>query len=88
MAVTDDPTQADQLSLTILPHPEVAARQRRGDAVWLPGDRLLLTVADDDGEVIGQAYAEVKGVVLEPIEDKDLGHLGTRRVHRAKLVDG
>lgn len=51
------------------------------------GDRLLISVADDDGTVFARAYAEVGSVELSPIEIKDIGIVGTERVHKAKLTD-
>lgn len=97
-------TTQRQLSMDILPHPEVQRREAKGDHVWLQGeleaklavpvgedlnagDRLIVTVAGDDGEILARHYLEVGRVYLEPIEDRDLGVIGTRRVHNAKLVD-
>jgi hypothetical protein len=51
------------------------------------GDRLMVTVADDDGTVLSRAYAEIKAVQLAPIDLKDVGIIGTERVHKAKLTD-
>jgi hypothetical protein len=51
------------------------------------GDRLMVTVADGDGTVLARAYAEVKSVELAPLEIKDIGIVGTERVHKAKLTD-
>jgi hypothetical protein len=93
-----------QLSLNILPHPHVRAKEQAGDFVFLEGslvlkvdvpvrqdlnhgDRLLVTVADEDGTVMSRAYAEVKAVTLAPIELKDVGIVGTERVHKAKQTD-
>lgn len=52
-----------------------------------PGDRLHVTVAGDDGTVLGSMYAEVASVAFVPIREKDLGVIGTTRVHKAKRAD-
>lgn len=51
------------------------------------GERLLVTVADEDGQVITRGYFEVGDIGLVPIRDKDLGVIGTMRTHKAKRVE-
>lgn len=93
-----------QLTLNVLPHPDVTRRQTDGDATFLegelkltgalpvprdlnPGARLLVTIADEDGEIITRGYYEVGGVGLVPIVDAKLGVIGTMRTHKAKRTD-
>jgi hypothetical protein len=51
------------------------------------GDRLLVTIAGDDGEIIGRRYLEVGRVTFEPIVERNLGVIGTTRVHKATQVE-
>lgn len=53
-----------------------------------PGERLLVQVVDEDGQIITRSYAEVVGPAFEPIVEKHAGVIGTNRAHKAKLVDG
>lgn len=53
------------------------------------GDRLVITIADEDGEALASSHATIKAPpTFEPIESKDLGLLGYTRVHKFKLEDG
>jgi hypothetical protein len=51
------------------------------------GDKLLVTLAGEDGELLDRAYLEVRRIRFDPIEDKTLGVIGTTRVHLAKQAD-
>jgi hypothetical protein len=92
-------TATRQLTLDVHPHTEAARREHHYIAGNLriagdysvphdlhAGDELTVTVANADGQVIAQALARVGAVTLTPIEDKDLGVIGTERVHKAKVV--
>lgn len=52
-----------------------------------PGERMLVQVMNEDGEVIARSYAEIVGPAFEPIVEKHAGVIGTNRAHKAKLVD-
>lgn len=55
-----------------------------------PGAGFVVTIAGADGEVLGHARAELAGkgaVRFDTIEDKDLGIIGTTRVHKATQVE-
>jgi hypothetical protein len=90
-----------QLTLDVLPHPSAARRgdgayiagtlKLTGDFRVLQdlnaGDSLIVVVQNADGEVLSHHQAEVGPVTLKPIEDKDLGIIGTERIHKAKVTD-
>lgn len=94
-------TTERQLTLDILPHPSAAHRgddaliagtlkvsgELRVDRDLNAGDELIVLVQSADGEVLSQHQAVVGPVTLSPIEDKDLGIIGTERIHRAKVTD-
>lgn len=96
-----DSTTARQLTLDVVPHPELVQLGRDGIVVGTlkiageyrldrdlrAGDELTVTIADADGEVIAHGLARVGPVTLSPIEEKDAGVIGTERAHRAKVVD-
>lgn len=50
-----------------------------------PGDRLTVTVADADGEIVATGEAEIAAVAFTPIKiEGDV--VGTTRVHKAKTT--
>lgn len=73
-----------------LPHGGMLVASCSIDAVEIdrdlhPGDRITVTVASADGEVIGQAEQEVGGVGFKALKiDKSV--VGLERVHKAKVV--
>lgn len=90
-----------QLSLEVRRHPSLEARGSAAGILvgvvklsgGLPvdrdlnaGDVLTVTVANQDGEVVGSGVYEVRGVALDPIVDGRAGVIGTERVHRARAV--
>lgn len=53
------------------------------DRDYNAGDRFVVTIAGPDGEVIGHAHAELTHPSFKDIIDKDLGRIGTTRIHKA-----
>lgn len=47
------------------------------------GEKLLVTIADADGQVVNRAVCEVKPVTFEPLEEATIGVYGTLRRHKA-----
>lgn len=88
-----------QLTLDVHPHPELdgepgllaGALKVTGEYMLNRdlniGDELVVVIQSADGEVLTSAKAKVGPVTLGPIEDKDLGVIGTERAHRAKVTD-
>lgn len=92
--------QPVQLSLDVKQHPDLQYRDGtyvagtlkvqgdyRVDQDLNAGDALIVVIQDADGQVLSQARAVVGQVSLLPIEEKDLGVIGTGRAHKAKLTD-
>lgn len=93
--------RSQQLTLDVLPHPVAAHREGGGyiagtlkltgelrvDRDLNAGDSLIVVVQDADGDILAHHEAEVGPVTLAPIEDKDLGIIGTERIHRARIGD-
>lgn len=51
-----------------------------------PGDRVTVSIADADGQVVTSAIAEIGAVSFVPVKVEGRV-IGTERVHKAKIVD-
>lgn len=93
------PDTDQQLSFNVIPHPHLrhSAGAYLGASIQVkvdvpvthddlqPGDSLVVTVSDADGNLLATAEAEVGTVAFIPIKD-DGAVIGTERVHKAKLA--
>lgn len=87
-----------QITLHVEQHPHARDLEHGGylqaevglDAVEIdrdlqPGDRLTVTVANADGEIIGQGTQEAGGVGFKPLKVEKMT-IGMIRSHKAKTV--
>lgn len=51
------------------------------------GDKFLVTILGEDGEMIARRYGEVTHPSFPLIREKKIGVIGQNRTHHAKLTD-